>query len=431
MRHVDSTADSQRALEAQRRQAEEARRAAAAEAAKAAKEGQKPAADNNKPLDTNNFIKDQAQPDVTTAGPKAGQQLANRIHQNAILKQGNNGPEVQELQQLLNRSGANPPLETDGKFGPKTEQALRQFQQTSGIKVDGKFGPQSLGSLAKTTGSAHTSTVPSQLSPAGQNKMTQALGNPAAAPTNPSAPAADPSQPGSVDATNGPTATGSDFAPEAGRANGTFAGSKAEREQQAEEPLKANGQWPPKEGETYAIQIDQDPPPGNASSNDKSRYVRAYTGQTAVFKAVNGKLVEQQGPLRSAAHPGQKSSGLSPDVTGDGRGDVANLPAGVYKYGTQTNYRGRFNPTSNFQGYRDQNQDGTISGSEKDRKHTISAIQIHAGSSSKPSSIGCQTLPPSDYNKFRSAVRNSASGNSTFTYLLVRRPNDRHGANPI
>ena len=35
----------------------------------------------------------------------------------------------------------------DGKYGSKTEQAVRKFQSDAGIKVDGLFGPESLKAL--------------------------------------------------------------------------------------------------------------------------------------------------------------------------------------------------------------------------------------------------------------------------------------------
>ena len=31
----------------------------------------------------------------------------------------------------------------DGKFGPKTDEAVRSFQDDAGIKVDGMYGPES------------------------------------------------------------------------------------------------------------------------------------------------------------------------------------------------------------------------------------------------------------------------------------------------
>jgi len=47
---------------------------------------------------------------------------------------------TKELQALLNRAGAAPPLVVDGGFGSKTDVALRFFQSKHGLKVDGVCG---------------------------------------------------------------------------------------------------------------------------------------------------------------------------------------------------------------------------------------------------------------------------------------------------
>ncbi len=55
------------------------------------------------------------------------------------LSQGLRGEDVKTLQQLLNakiKAG----LETDGKFGPLTDAALRRYQAANSLAVDGKCG---------------------------------------------------------------------------------------------------------------------------------------------------------------------------------------------------------------------------------------------------------------------------------------------------
>ncbi|MBU49601.1 MAG: hypothetical protein CL920_12975 [Deltaproteobacteria bacterium] len=79
--------------------------------------------------------------------PTVGTHLKSKLESGGILKQGSSGVEVKEMQQLLNRAGANPPLEADGKFGAGTERAVRAFQESNGLKADGKFGRQSMQSL--------------------------------------------------------------------------------------------------------------------------------------------------------------------------------------------------------------------------------------------------------------------------------------------
>ena len=47
-----------------------------------------------------------------------------------ILKKGNKGEEVKELQKLLG-------LKTDGDFGPITEKAVKNYQEKNGLQADG------------------------------------------------------------------------------------------------------------------------------------------------------------------------------------------------------------------------------------------------------------------------------------------------------
>lgn len=54
------------------------------------------------------------------------------------LKYGASGEDVKKLQTLLNENGAS--LDVDGKFGNKTEQAVKRFQETHGLTVDGVVG---------------------------------------------------------------------------------------------------------------------------------------------------------------------------------------------------------------------------------------------------------------------------------------------------
>lgn len=59
----------------------------------------------------------------------------------SLLKQGDYGPQVKHMQQLLDANGFK--CEADGKFGGETYEALRAFQRAAGIEVDGEWGGQS------------------------------------------------------------------------------------------------------------------------------------------------------------------------------------------------------------------------------------------------------------------------------------------------
>jgi putative chitinase len=54
---------------------------------------------------------------------------------------GNEDNHVKWLQENLNDLGANPKLVVDGRYGPATRQAVKDFQAAAGIKIDGIAGP--------------------------------------------------------------------------------------------------------------------------------------------------------------------------------------------------------------------------------------------------------------------------------------------------
>lgn len=66
----------------------------------------------------------------------------------SVLDYGSAGTDVVQLQQHLNAAGAH--LVVDGKFGPKTEEAVLSFQRVRGLAQDGIVGPKTWASLLKT-----------------------------------------------------------------------------------------------------------------------------------------------------------------------------------------------------------------------------------------------------------------------------------------
>lgn len=70
-----------------------------------------------------------------------------------MLKSGSSGEEVERLQKRLAAAGFDPGT-PDGVFGPKTEAALKAFQESAGITADGIAGPQTNAKLAEVQAAA-------------------------------------------------------------------------------------------------------------------------------------------------------------------------------------------------------------------------------------------------------------------------------------
>jgi hypothetical protein len=68
---------------------------------------------------------------------------------------------VRALQRRLTRAGYAPGL-IDGRYGPRTEQAVRRFQAAHGLLVDGIAGPQTVGRLIERTRKAARPSRPTK-----------------------------------------------------------------------------------------------------------------------------------------------------------------------------------------------------------------------------------------------------------------------------
>ncbi|MBZ0215031.1 MAG: peptidoglycan-binding protein [Fimbriimonadaceae bacterium] len=68
-----------------------------------------------------------------------------------LLKRGSKGAQVKKMQEALG-------IDADGKFGPGTEKALREYQEANGLKADGLAGPRTLASLNLFAGADQTAS---------------------------------------------------------------------------------------------------------------------------------------------------------------------------------------------------------------------------------------------------------------------------------
>lgn len=317
-------------------------------------------------------ISNRPRPSVPTATSDVGAGLR-AAAEGEFLKRGSSGEGVMELQKALNARGWT--LEEDGKFGPATEAALREFQQRSGAKVDGVVGPETVGKLTGTAGTQVNQ--PDAVPPTGADGTSDYQPN-APAPVDLTPPSGD---------------------------------ERARYDAYAAMVRRAGGEVCPNGQPTVlAIRAGE----GGAAREYRDRFV---------VLTPNGRVQEFTG----ATYPGQSSSRASPDVTGDGRGDVGMIRPGNYTVVPNGNHAGAasyhvrtLGGSGSIPGWRDSNQDGTYSGTERGaserRGDRLTGVLFHQGNSSAPSSIGCQTMSPSEYRRFIDAV---GGPRASFTFTLV------------
>ena len=78
--------------------------------------------------------------------------------------------ELEGVQTALNKLGYDPGV-IDGKDGPNTQKAVRQFQTDTEIKVDGIAGPQTKGTLLQALDSNLSNEEASVLNASGRSKV--------------------------------------------------------------------------------------------------------------------------------------------------------------------------------------------------------------------------------------------------------------------
>ena len=108
------------------------------------------------------------------------------------------------------------------------------------------------------------------------------------------------------------------------------------------------------------------------------------------------------------------------DADGDGKRDLGRLPEGYYEY--QTDYSPKFGnilyPMKSVMAERDTNHDGIFQPHEP-RASAGRSMLFHAGGATNPRSAGCQTMNPTEYDKFwRDLTRDGNPG--VIGYTLVR-----------
>lgn len=114
-----------------------------------------------------------------------------QLGQGELLSRGRgNAEKVTRLQEMLNADGGQ--LEVDGVFGPRTAEAVRNYQREHGLKVDGVVGPETMASLngGETPRSPDQARLPGETSRPNQSGGATAVSRP-----DESAPVETPSAP--------------------------------------------------------------------------------------------------------------------------------------------------------------------------------------------------------------------------------------------
>jgi peptidoglycan hydrolase-like protein with peptidoglycan-binding domain len=306
------------------------------------------------------------------------------LGQNELLGSGrNSSPEqVTQLQEMLNAQGGQ--LDVDGKFGPRTEEAVRNFQRENNLEIDGVVGPETQAALNGGDRAQETEAPDAeQRPPAAPGELGQLS-------------LADPNM------------------------------SPAEQYEHYQRLIEANGGEINTDGATV---LGMRGLGTDGQRHDGTSNVGGYDDSFVVLNrdADGNPTVEV---FRGATHANQRSSGSSfgPDANGNNITGVAMLAPGNYSVEPHSrNYQGNRGPsyhvrTLEGQGYvpafRDRNADGTISANERTQAeqggYQASDILFHAGRNNAPSSIGCQTMPPELMRAFSNAV-----GFDGFNYTLL------------
>ncbi len=154
----------------------------------------------------------------------------------------------------------------------------------------------------------------------------------------------------------------------------------------------------------------------------ETRNIRSY-GDTFVVLWTDDSGRRFAEAFQGSTTPGQASTNFNgtPDVDRDGTKDIAHLRPGTYDYyARQFKGKSAYGNNDALPVVRDTSHDGRISDAERaaaaQRDDRARGILFHRGGASRPSSVGCQTMSPYEFDRFEAAM----GGDRTFRYTLVR-----------
>ena len=322
--------------------------------------------------------------------------LSSLLDGGKTLKQGMEGPGVAKLQDVLIQKGYMTQQQKGtgpGVFGPRTEAALKAFQKDHGLKEDGILGPKTREAMARASGKSEADVDTPKAEVKGATPKT-------------------------ADAVK-------DLGPK------QVPDSQLSTPRSLEEQAKLYDKYSKLIPEGKLKEGTNEMNIAGLRHHDvaSSKNLQSYDDRFVVLykdKAGNKRVQVFEG----ATHTGQKYvrgdkredgtyRAKFTDVSGDGRSDIAYIKPGTYDFhlGKSAKYGEHLRPDRNIAAWRDTNQDGKITGKERDQNHTAQAILFHKGGTTAPVSVGCQTMAPQEFDGFMELIKKDP--NDKVSYTLV------------
>jgi hypothetical protein len=89
----------------------------------------------------------------------------------AVARQGQTGESVKDIQRALNREGATPALDENGKFDANTEARVKDFQKKNNLPEDGRAGKDTLAKLVPNADAMEKDPKLAKLDPSVRNEV--------------------------------------------------------------------------------------------------------------------------------------------------------------------------------------------------------------------------------------------------------------------
>jgi putative peptidoglycan binding protein len=318
--------------------------------------------------------------------------LRSSLENNSILKQGMEGSNVNKLQDFLVSKGYMTEQQKStgpGKFGPQTEAALKAYQRDHGLKDDGILGPKTRKAMEGSSHSDHSVK---------KSTTTEVKNDPAKAQLDGTKEVPD-SQMKTVRSLEEQAKLYDKYSkliPEGklkdGKNEMNIVGLR-------HHDISKNDQLKSYDDRFVVMYKDED---GN-------KRVKIYEGATHTGQKYVKDTKQEDGSYKAKFT----------DVSGDGRSDIAYIKPGTYDFhiGNSSKYGAHLRPDQDIAAWRDTNQDGKITGDERNTSYTAGAILFHKGGTNMPLSVGCQTMNPNEFDGFIDLMQKDPNGKVSYTLV--------------